>query len=354
MRTILSALVCAFVACMGAASADDAQDLRVAALAREHAQTAIGAALIRDGRVAWSMVAGAQDETTPATTETLFNVASLAKPVTAEVMLRLVQSGDIRLDEAMSETWIEPDIATDPRNRLLTPRLALSHQTGFPNWRPRNRRLAFDRDPGTQFGYSGEGYDYLARFAEQRTHQDFEDLVEARVFAPMGLRSMAHTWRPWMEGRVAVPGNANGFPGASGPGMRGRWSAADNLYTTIEDYAAFVARVAAPEGLSRDLARERLRVHVTTTGCPAPAPGCPRSVGMALGWMVLDFGDSRIAIHEGADQGAATMAYFDPVRHDGAVVFVSGEGGTPLILRVLEVIDPDSLVLAGFRAAGVR
>lgn len=47
------------------------------------------------------------------------------------------------------------------------------------------------------------------------------------------------------------------------------------------------------------------------------------------------------------------MAYFDVERREGAVVFISGEGGTPLILEVLEIVDLRSLVLAGFRAAGV-
>jgi CubicO group peptidase (beta-lactamase class C family) len=334
--------------------AQDDRAARVAALAADYSTTAIAAALIRDGRVVWTTVAGVQEGERPADADTLFNVASLAKPVTAELILRLVQAGEIDLDQPLSDTWVEPDVLSDPRHRLLTPRLALSHQTGFPNWRPRNQVLAFQRDPGTAFGYSGEGYDYLAHFAERRTGQDFEALEQSRVFEPMGLTRIAYTWRPWMQDHVAVPENAARFPGASGPGMPGRWSAADNLYVAIDDYAAFTARVAAGDGLSPALAAERLRVHATTQGCPTPAPGCPDQVGMALGWMVLTFGDRRIAMHEGSDEGVSTMAYFDPDRRDGAVVFISGENGTRLVLRVLEIIDPESLVLAGFRAAGVR
>ena len=53
--------------------------------------------------------------------------------------------------------------------RLLTPRMALDHQTGFPNWRRETGgKLAFIREPGTAFGYSREGYEYVARLAEKR------------------------------------------------------------------------------------------------------------------------------------------------------------------------------------------
>lgn len=348
------ALVAGAIFGPGAAQAQDFRAEGIAALAAMHPGTAIGAALIRDGKVIWSASVGTQDATTAADADTLFNVASLAKPVTAELILRLVEAGSVELDRPMAETWVEPDVSDDPRHRLLTPRVALSHQTGFPNWRPRNRRLAFDRDPGTAFTYSGEGYDYLAHFVEHRTGEDFEALMQARVFDPIALRRTAFTWRPWMEGHVAAPADTDGSSGGSGPGMPGRWSAADDLYVTPADYGAFVAAAARGDGLSPDLAEERLRPQVVTEACPTPVAGCPEAVGMGLGWMIFTFADGRIAMHQGSDQGAEAMAYFDPASHDGAVVMISGEGGTSLVLRVMEVIDPGSRVLAAFRAAGVR
>lgn len=326
------------------------RDQGLAALATRHPASGIGAAILRDGRVEWAGVAGRQDDKKAATRKTLFNIASLAKPVTAELALRLVEAGEFSLDEPLSKAWVEPDVRDDARHKTLTSRLLLSHQSGFPNWRPTNRRLKFERDPGKAFGYSGEGYEYLAHFIEQRTGEDFETLMQARVFDPMGLHETAYTWRPWMEGRIAVPADGTQFPGAAGPAALGRWIASDNVYTTVDDYARFVAGVMAGQGLHPELARERLRQQAAAPGCPKPDKACPKSIGMALGWMVLDFGERRIAIHEGGDPGVSTMAYFDPDRRDGAVVFISGEGGTPLILDVLDIIDPQSPVLAAFRA----
>jgi CubicO group peptidase (beta-lactamase class C family) len=65
--------------------------------------------------------------------KTLYNMASLTKPVTAETVLRLTSAGKISLDESMSPFWLDPDIQSDPWSKLLTPRLCLSHQTGFAN-----------------------------------------------------------------------------------------------------------------------------------------------------------------------------------------------------------------------------
>jgi CubicO group peptidase (beta-lactamase class C family) len=338
----------AFAAGSGPTPAQIEEDFST--LAARHSQSAIAAARLRDGKVVWTGVAGRQDDAHRASERTLFNIASLAKPITAELALRLVDEGVFALDASMAATWVEPDVQDDPRHRILTPRIALSHQTGFPNWRAQNRRLRFLHDPGSSFGYSGEGYEYLARFIEHGTGKDFEAMVQTRVFDAMAMRETAYTWRPWMEDRIAVPAEGADFPGAAGPARRGAWVASDNVYTTIGDYARFVAGVMTGEGLGAELARERLRPQVATPGCPKPFGGCPRSSAMALGWMVLDFGKRRIAIHEGGDAGASTMAYFDPDRREGVVVFVSGAGGTPLVLDIVETIDPDSAVLAAFRA----
>lgn len=345
----LAVLIACFAA--PAQAAPDKRESAIEALARQHPRSAIAAAVIIDGKVSFTAVSGQQSPGKPATRDTLFNIASLTKPITAELIVRLSAESAIDLDEPMSQYWIDPDIADDPRHQRITPRLALSHQTGFPNWRPQNERLRFVRDPGTAFGYSGEGYEYLARYAEKRLGTDFETLVQDRVFAPMGLRNIAHSWRPWMEGRVAVPANGNNFPGSAGPGGIGRWSAADDVYTTIGDYAAFVSAVSRGDGLSPALAAERLRGQVDTQGCPKPVEGCPVKTAMALGWMMLTFREGRVATHEGGDPGVSTVAYFSPDSRDGAVVFISGEGGEPLILQVLEIIDPKSLILRGYKAA---
>ncbi len=89
-------------------------------------------------------------------------------------------AGTLSLDEPMDRYWSDPDLSRDPRRMKLTVRMALSHRTGLPNWRDA-KGLAFDHDPGTTTGYSGEGYQYAARYAEHRTGQSFETLAGPSV-----------------------------------------------------------------------------------------------------------------------------------------------------------------------------
>ena len=137
-------------------------------LHREHVAS-VSFATIANGR---TMLAEAYGEAAPgvsASNTTLYNIASLSKPISAEVILRLASAGKLSLDEPMWRYWIDPDLAADQRAELLTPRMALDHQTGFANWRRASgSRLAFIRDPGTAFGYSGEGYQYVKVRGERR------------------------------------------------------------------------------------------------------------------------------------------------------------------------------------------
>ena len=71
----------------------------------------------------------------PASNATLYNIASMSKPISAEVILRLAAVNKLSLDEPMHAYWVDPDLAADPRAKLLTTRMALDHQTGFANWR---------------------------------------------------------------------------------------------------------------------------------------------------------------------------------------------------------------------------
>jgi CubicO group peptidase (beta-lactamase class C family) len=119
----------------------------------------VGVGLIEDGKIKWVKVFGNLQQGHPASNNTLFNIASQTKPVVALLTLKLVQSGEWNLDEPLAHYWIDPDIAHDPYLMKLTTRLVLSHQTGFPNWRSDNApgKLRFNFEPGTKFGYSGEG-----------------------------------------------------------------------------------------------------------------------------------------------------------------------------------------------------
>jgi CubicO group peptidase (beta-lactamase class C family) len=372
---LLALLAATLIACVGrattpapradgsggtAARSSAALDSQVPALLATYQVASVGVALIEDGRVTLERVYGAQAPGVPATSATLFNLASLTKPVVGETILRLASAGRLSLDEPMSPYWVDPDLAGDPRHARLTPRLALAHQTGLPNWRGRSPggRLTFAFDPGTGYGYSGEGYDYVARFAEKRLGQSFEALAQETVLGPLRMTSTAFSARGWMRARLAVPLDSAGRWGEPQVQDSGEWNAGNNLITTVGDYARFVASVMNGEGLTPSLAAERLRPARGPQPQPArpckvaPPAACPRGANMALGWMRLDYDDGPVMLHTGMNSrpgGERTVVYFDPRRRRGVVVLTSGTNGRRLYLDVLDLVDPGSPVTAYLR-----
>jgi CubicO group peptidase (beta-lactamase class C family) len=327
---------------------------------KKHKAAAVGITVIKANEITWTGTFGERAPGVAATSATMFNVASLAKPITAEVAMRLVSAGNISLDESISDAWIDADIANDPRHKKLTPRLLLSHQTGFPNWRFQNKdkKLAFTTEPANGFTYSGEGYEYLRRFMEKKTGKSFEALAAETVFTPIGMSNASFSDRSWMAGRHARPMNRDGeFKGAD-LAKEGMPNAADNLFVTTNDYAKFMISVVKDEGLNRAAAVERSRKHVEI---PAPAAcqpspdklivaGCPDITEFGLGWISYRFGARTILSNSGNDWGEFAIVYIEPATGNGMIIFVNGGNGVPVAMDAMALLDPDSLVAAFGRA----
>ena len=302
----------------------------------------LAVAYIRNGNVQWTRVYGDQAQGVPATTQTLYNIASLAKPISAEVILRLVSAGHLSLDEPLSDYWIDPDIESDPRHTELTLRLALSHQTGFKNWRYQTEGvLRFDADPGTQFGYSGEGFEYALRFTERKLKRDWESLASEYVFAPTGMTNTSYTEQTWFADRIARPYAPS--EGYLEPSIQKTPSAADDVYSTIGDYAAFLVSVMNRKGLSAEIAEQRESMHVANPGTTADCDEqhvayCPERAGMGLGWEVLEFSDGKVLLHTGGDAGEQAIAFYFPARQDGAVMFANGSDGFQAMLPAVALL----------------
>jgi len=336
-------------------------DAQVPAWLARYRVGAAGVALIADGVITLAKVYGRQAPDVPASTETLFNVASLTKPVTAEVVLRLTSAGLMSLDEPIARFWIDPDIADDLRRLQLTPRLALTHQTGLPNWRGNTatKRLTFLFDPGTAFGYSGEGYEYVARFAEKKLGKNFEALAQEYLFGPVGMTSTSYSARAWIQERISIPTDSNGRFAKPQIRDEGNWNAPNNLLTTVTDYAHFMVSVMKGDMLGKALATERVLPsrNVAVSACQATSQDwCPDSYGFSLGWAVLDYKEGPVLMHTGANTrsdggGERAVSYLSPVRRSGVLVLTSGSNGLPLYLDVLDLVDPRSPVAAFLRAS---
>ncbi len=96
---------------------------------------ALAYGIIEEGQLKEVKVIGELTAGQPAPAHAIFNVASVTKPVFAVAVLKLIAAGELALDEPLHPYWIDPDLVNDDRHKILTPRILLSHQSGFPNWR---------------------------------------------------------------------------------------------------------------------------------------------------------------------------------------------------------------------------
>jgi CubicO group peptidase (beta-lactamase class C family) len=323
-------------------SPSDRKQMIAALLQSEHVAS-VSFAQIVGAKTTLTEAYGEQSPGVAASTATLYNIASMSKPISAEVVLRLASKGRLSLDEHMYKYWIDPDVAADPRAKLLTPRLALDHQTGFANWRREtNGKLAFTRDPGKAFGYSGEGYQYVARFAEKKTGKSFESLAQNLIFDPAGMTRTAYTRRAWMDGNIAQPTDKDGQ--WLKPQIATQYVAADLVYTTPAQYASFVESLMNGDGETPAI--RKLRESVLTDRKAEMCVGklakvCPDEVGFGPGWEVIKTHGKTFLMHTGIDEGVFTLGFFDPGSHAGVVLFTNSANGPRVILPILKLLNAD-------------
>jgi CubicO group peptidase (beta-lactamase class C family) len=243
-------------------------------------------AMIHNGRVDLSNYGVCSTRTgAPVDAQTVFEAASLGKPVFAYVVLQLVDAGMLSLDQKVADILPDP-VPGDPRAAQITVREILSHTSGLPNWRHDRLRTYFDS--GTRFSYSGEGFILLQRAVEKITGQTLEVIAKRLVFEPLGMHSTSYVWQDSFEGDYAAPHDTG-----SRPGIRRRPSgarSASSLETTATDYARFLQAVLAGERLKLETAKLWLTpVKNVPQGCNpeylrATASEPNPQVAWGLGW----------------------------------------------------------------------
>ncbi len=303
---------------------------------------AVGIAVIEDGKLKEAKAFGELRKGVPAPINTLFEVASLTKPIVTMLTLRLAASGQWDLDEPLDNYWVDPDLKDDPRHKALTTRIVLSHQTGFPNWRTDSpsKKLAFDFDPGTRYRYSGEGFEYLRQALEHKFGKPLEQLASSVLLEPVGMKETRFFWdETTEESRFATPHDKDGNPSEEQQAFykktRGA-NAADRVMTTISDYGKFAPAVIKRSGLAKKVFEEMIK----------PQVGIPEADGIALsfglGWLLVPnmSGGEFALVHDGHDFGVRTLIVLLPKTRRGLVILTNGEKGDEIFNKViLESLD---------------
>ncbi len=289
-------------------------DLEIGKWLKENKVPTLGIGTIKDGKLNQIRVLG-----NPDSYNTIFNVASLTKPVTAMVALKLAEQGKLDLDEPVCKYWTDPDIAKDPRNKKLTTRLILSHQAGFKNWRWLNddKKLRFDFDPGKGYQYSGEGYEYLRKVLENKFKKPLQKLAEEFIFRPLKMNDTRYIWDAAIDdSRYAMNFDENGNTYKTVKNTTA--NAADDLLTTIEDYGNFLVNI-----MNGNLLSEKLFKEMAT-----PQTASEKGKYFGLGFEIYDFGNGEYALaHGGADVGVRTIVFIVPKTKQGLLIFTNSDTG---------------------------
>ncbi len=313
---------------------------QVPVLLKEGTVPGASVALIRGGKTYWVHGFGMRDAKSgqAVVQETIFEAASLSKPVFAYGVLKLVDQEKLDLDSPLSKYLSKPYIEGDPRLDKITARYVLSHRTGFPNWRS-DRALTIHFTPGERFSYSGEGFVYLQKVVEQITGEPLNQYMTEAVFAPLGMHSSSYAWRPGFDALTAMPHDAAGQVGEKFKPKDE--NAASSLQTTAGDYALFVEALLNGKGLKpetlREMEKPQIAVDPGCTNCTETTPKeLSRSVFWGLGIGIQETAQAESLWHWG-DNGqfkAYVVAY--PKQKIGVVVFLDGENGLSIIGDLLQ------------------
>ena len=333
-------------------------------------------AVIDQGKVTHVQAYGVRNaKGDPLLTDTVMYGASLTKTVMAYTTLTLVDRGAIALDTPIANDLDRPltaydseaiapgkygpykDLAGDDRWRRITPRMALTHSTGFRNFwflEP-DEKLRIHFDPGTRFSYSGEGFSLLQFAIEngrknQGLGRDVGSLTDA-IFARLGMARTSLKWRPDFRPNLADGWNDKGEPVEHDE--RSKVRVAGSMDTTIADLSKFVAALVRGDGLSPASRAELVKPSLpiaTAHQFPNLAPDLPvgqRRMDLAAGLGVVVFdGPQGHGFFKGGhdEQTANTMVCIEQRRrcvlilsndvraeasYPDLVQFILGETGVP-------------------------
>jgi CubicO group peptidase (beta-lactamase class C family) len=263
----------------------------------------------------------------------------------------------IDLDRSIAEYLPKPlpeyekyaDLEGDERWRRFTPGMLLSHTSGLPNWRwfRPGEKLDIMFEPGERYSYSGEGINLLQFVIEEATGREVGEMMQARVFTPLGMRRTSMVWQPAFEGDYAVGFDEDG----KDLGYRKRTSAraAGSAATTLRDVARFVQAVLGGQGLDRAAREEMLRPRIRIRSAHQfPVPSTETTtrddrirLSYGLGWGLLWSPYGKAYFKEGHDDGwESYMISFEEPK-TAMVIMTNSSNGESIFTELLATLIGD-------------
>jgi CubicO group peptidase (beta-lactamase class C family) len=334
---------------------DAAIDAEVGKVMTRTQAKGMAVAVIDRGKVRYVRAYGARNaKGDPLTPETVMYGASLTKTVFAYQVMQLVDRRRLSLDTPIKDYLDKPlpsygphpvfpdkygpykDLAGDSRWEKITPRMSLTHSTGFANFwfiEP-DQKLRIHFEPGARYSYSGEGLILLQFVIEQgRKAQglglDVGDLTKAD-FDRLRMTRTSLVWRDDFASNLADGWNDQGQPQEHD--QRSKVRAAGSMDTTISDFSKFVAALARGDGLSASSRAQMTKpqLHIGTAHqFPPFQPDLPakdqrKDLYSGLGVIVFD-GPQGHGFYKGGHDGQTANTMVCVEARQSCVVILSND-----------------------------
>lgn len=309
----------------------------------------VSIAVIKDGKIAWTRGYGVAWTGGPAVTpQTLFQAASVSKPVAAMGALRMVEQGKLDLDAGIDTAltgWKLPAGKGKPGVRQLLSHTGGVSVSGFPGYAAgapvptlaqvldgagaaNTEAIRVDAAPGSAWHYSGGGYTLLQQAMIDRAGKPFDVLLQESVLAPLGMNesTFAQPLPAALQAKAARPHDRDGKPFPGGAFTHPEQAAA-GLWTTPQDLAKFaIAIQKGAAGLDNGvLSPAMMRTMVT-----------PVMNDYALGLQIQDSGKGFG--HGGSNRGFKASMVGSVEGGDGAVILTNGDNGGDLAAGLMRAI----------------
>lgn len=299
----------------------------------------LSAAVVLDGEPRWSQGFGMADleNSSPATSSTLFRLGSISKPISATAVLQLWEHAKLDLDAPVQKYCPEFPQKEWP----ITTRELLGHIGGIRHYSPDGRGdipedsarhfvnmkealSIFANDPlvarpGAKFNYSTYGYTLVGCVLEGAASEKFTDYLRKSVFEPAGMEQtrdddfftvIAHRTRWYHKDRSGIVRNAGVLDSSYKiPG--------GGIISSADDMAKFEAAILGDKLLKRST-RDLMWTSLKTSD--------GKETGYGLGWAIMDKFGLRILAHTGGQQGTSTAFAVVPGRNAGVVVLCNMDG----------------------------
>jgi CubicO group peptidase (beta-lactamase class C family) len=311
----------------------------------------VSVAVIKDFEIHWAKGYGIADVKagTPVTTDTMFQAASISKPVAAMAVLRAVQEGKLTLDDdinSLLRSW-KLETGDFTREHPVTPRALLSHTSGlgdgfgFPGYHPddpvptvvqilggekpsNTGKVFMERAPFTAFKYSGGGTVVMQLALTEAVGKPFPQILKEWVLDPIGMTNSAYE-QPLSPERDRQAARAHTGRGQANDA---KWHVypeleAAGLWTTPGDLARFAIEV------QKSLWGRSNRVLTTATIREMVTP-----VGVgdyAVGFAVTKDGQGWYFSHGGSNWGFQCHLVAHRLKGYGLAVMTNADSGAPVI-----------------------